>query len=136
MHQKLSDIFFEKYPACIVVLAYFFAVTTRRMRFFEEVASVSEHIDHLEVSTLRRNGEGSCVVREIGTVSDTGVFEAGSQFIQLVQYHYGDPHLVVPDRVQMCVARVDFWLGQEILHHRYIPVVDGDVERADTLENE
>lgn len=98
------------------------------------MTSISEHINHLEVSILRRNGEGGCIVREIGTVSDAGEFEAGRQFIQLVQYHYGDPHLIIPDRVQMRIARVDLRLRQEILHHQYVPLVDGDMERANTLK--
>lgn len=104
------------------------------MGLVDDVTSVSEHINHLEVSILRRDSEGGCVVREVGAVSDSGVFEAGCQFIQLVQYHHGDPYLIIPDRVQMCVARVGLGLRQEILHHRYVSIVDGDVERADALK--
>lgn len=82
------------------------------MGFLQNVTSESEHINHLEVSVLRRDGDGDRVVREIGAVSDTGVFEARCQFIQLVQYQYGDPHLIIPDRVQMRVTRIDVRMRQ------------------------
>lgn len=103
------------------------------MRLLQDVTSESEHIDDLEVSALRRHGEGGRVVRKIGAVSDAGVLESGRQFVQLVQYHHGDPPLIISDRVQMRVAGIDLRIGQQILDHGRVSLVNGDMERADAL---
>lgn len=104
--------YFEKrsaFIACVIVLALFLAVAAGRMGLIYDVTSESEHINHLEVSILSCDGEGGCIVREIGAMSDAGEFEARRQFIQPVQYHHSDPYLIIPDRVQMRIARVDLW---------------------------
>lgn len=104
------------------------------MRFLQNVTSESEYIDHLETTVLCRYRERCCVIRKIWAVSDTGVFEARRQFIQLIQYQHGDPHLIISDCMQMRVARVDIWMRQQILDHRRVSLVNSDMQRTDTLK--
>lgn len=118
------------------ILANFVTIATRRMRLLQNVMPEPEHINDLKVSILRRHGERGCIVWKIGAVSDAGIFQPRRQFIQLVQYQYGDPGLIISDCVQMRITRIDIWMRQQVLNHCHVSLINSDVKCANTLREQ